>query len=83
MRSFRNIEWCMISPIRNTYRYCFDIIKHQRNILNGKESIIKRQEEIDMPTQWGDFKLIAFEQITTGEMHLALKDAVQNRFQGR
>ena len=46
-----------------------DLIKYRLS----KESLIKRQEEIDMPTQWGDFKLIAFEQITTGEMHLALK----------
>ena len=46
-----------------------DLIKYRLS----KESLIKRQEEIDMPTQWGDFKLIAFEQITTGEMHLALQ----------
>ena len=38
-----------------------DLIKYRLS----KESLIKRQEEIDMPTQWGDFKLIAFEQITT------------------
>jgi GTP cyclohydrolase II len=37
------------------------------------ESLIKRHTEVDMPTQWGDFTLIAFEQLTTGEIHLALK----------
>jgi 3,4-dihydroxy 2-butanone 4-phosphate synthase/GTP cyclohydrolase II len=38
-----------------------------------EESLIKRQEEVDMPTSFGHFKLIAFEQVTTGETHLALK----------
>lgn len=36
------------------------------------ESIIEKQVEVEMPTQWGNFKLIAFKQTTTGYEHLAL-----------
>lgn len=38
-----------------------------------KESLIERQiDEVDMPTEFGDFKMVAFKQITTDETHLAL-----------
>ena len=37
-----------------------------------KESLISRQVEVDMPTGHGHFKLIAFEQTNTHEVHLAL-----------
>ncbi|MBT1703312.1 GTP cyclohydrolase II, partial [Chryseosolibacter indicus] len=37
-----------------------------------KESLINRQVEVDMPTEHGQFKLIAFEQINTKDVHLAL-----------
>lgn len=37
------------------------------------ESLIKREETVDMPTRYGSFELIAFTQINTGEIHLALK----------
>lgn len=37
-----------------------------------KESLINRQVEVDMPTAHGDFKLIAFEQTNSQELHLAL-----------
>lgn len=36
------------------------------------ESLIKREIGVDMPTEWGDFELIAFTQINTGEQHIAL-----------
>ncbi len=36
------------------------------------ESLIKREIAVDMPTEWGNFTLTAFRQITTGENHLAL-----------
>lgn len=36
------------------------------------ESIIERQVEVEMPTQWGDFKLTAYKQTTTGFEHLAI-----------
>ncbi len=38
-----------------------------------KESLIKKSvSEVDMPTDYGHFKLEAFEQINTGEVHVAL-----------
>jgi 3,4-dihydroxy 2-butanone 4-phosphate synthase/GTP cyclohydrolase II len=37
-----------------------------------KESLISRQIEVDMPTEHGHFKLIAFEQSGTSEVHMAL-----------
>ncbi|SDL58247.1 bifunctional 3,4-dihydroxy-2-butanone-4-phosphate synthase/GTP cyclohydrolase II [Siphonobacter aquaeclarae] len=36
------------------------------------ESLIKREIGVDMPTQWGDFSLIAYTQVATGDTHLAL-----------
>jgi 3,4-dihydroxy 2-butanone 4-phosphate synthase/GTP cyclohydrolase II len=37
-----------------------------------RESQIKRVEEVVLPTDYGDFKLIAYESITSAEPHLAL-----------
>lgn len=37
-----------------------------------KESLISRQVEVNMPTEHGNFRLIAFEQTNTHELHLAL-----------
>lgn len=37
-----------------------------------KESLISRHVEVDMPTAHGDFKLVAFEQTNTHDVHLAL-----------
>ena len=37
------------------------------------ESLIKREDEIELPTEHGKFKLIAFKQIDTNQIHLALK----------
>lgn len=37
-----------------------------------KESLIRREVEVDMPTEHGHFKLVAFEQTNTQEVHLAL-----------
>lgn len=38
----------------------------------SKESIVTRQVEVEMPTKWGDFKLIDYKVNTNGEEHLAL-----------
>ena len=38
----------------------------------SKESIVTRQVEVDMPTQWGDFKLVAYKVDINGEEHMAL-----------
>ncbi len=37
-----------------------------------KESLINRQVEVDMPTEHGDFKLVAYEQTNSQEVHMAL-----------
>ena len=39
----------------------------------AKETLIREAERVQMPTKYGTFELIAFEQITTGEIHLAIK----------
>lgn len=37
-----------------------------------KETLISRGVEVDMPTGYGHFKLVAYEQTNSGEVHLAL-----------
>jgi 3,4-dihydroxy 2-butanone 4-phosphate synthase / GTP cyclohydrolase II len=39
----------------------------------SKESLIQEEVSVQMPTQYGEFELIAFKQINTGEVHLAIK----------
>jgi 3,4-dihydroxy 2-butanone 4-phosphate synthase / GTP cyclohydrolase II len=39
----------------------------------SKETLIKEEERVHMPTKYGDFELVAFQQINTGEIHLAIK----------
>ena len=38
----------------------------------AKETLIKEEARVHMPTKHGDFELVAFKQTNTGEMHLAL-----------
>jgi 3,4-dihydroxy 2-butanone 4-phosphate synthase/GTP cyclohydrolase II len=38
----------------------------------SKESLIERQIEVDMPTEWGNFRMRAYKQTNTNEIHLAL-----------
>ena len=38
-----------------------------------EETLIKEEVRVQLPTKFGVFELIAFEQINTGEIHLALK----------
>jgi 3,4-dihydroxy 2-butanone 4-phosphate synthase / GTP cyclohydrolase II len=38
----------------------------------AQESIVKRQVEVNMPTEWGDFKLIDYAVETNGQEHLVL-----------
>ncbi len=37
-----------------------------------QETIINREVTVKMPTAWGDFDLVAYQQTTTGQEHLAL-----------
>lgn len=36
------------------------------------ESLITREITVDLPTEWGNFKLTAYQQTTNGKLHLAL-----------
>jgi 3,4-dihydroxy 2-butanone 4-phosphate synthase/GTP cyclohydrolase II len=45
-----------------------DLIAYRLN----HESLIDREVSVKMPTQWGDFEMIAYTQKTTGDHHLAL-----------
>lgn len=38
----------------------------------ASESLVHKEVAVKMPTQWGDFDLIAYTQIDTGEHHMAL-----------
>lgn len=38
-----------------------------------KETLIREEARVNLPTRYGNFELIAFEQSNTGEIHLALK----------
>jgi 3,4-dihydroxy 2-butanone 4-phosphate synthase/GTP cyclohydrolase II len=37
-----------------------------------KETLIRREIEVDMPTEFGHFKLVAYDQINSNEVHMAL-----------
>jgi len=37
------------------------------------ERLIKKEVSVNMPTKFGDFVVTAYEQLTTGEIHLAIK----------
>lgn len=36
------------------------------------ESLIHKEEVVDLPTEWGNFTLTAYSQMTTGQIHIAL-----------
>ncbi len=38
-----------------------------------QETLIREEVRVQLPTKWGVFELIAFEQLNTGEIHMALK----------
>jgi 3,4-dihydroxy 2-butanone 4-phosphate synthase/GTP cyclohydrolase II len=38
-----------------------------------KETLISEEERVQMPTKYGVFELIAFKQLNTGDIHLAIK----------
>ena len=42
------------------------------------ESLIERQIGVEMPTEWGDFKLVAYNQTTNDQTHLALVKGTWN-----
>ena len=38
-----------------------------------KETLIREEEKVQMPTKYGYFELVAFKQLNTGDIHLAIK----------
>lgn len=44
-----------------------------------KESLIEKEIRVDMPTEWGNFNLTAYKQVSTGEHHLALVKGEWNK----
>ena len=46
-----------------------DLIEYRLN----KETLIHEEERVQMPTKYGHFELIAFKQLNTGDIHLAIK----------
>ena len=46
-----------------------DLIEYRLN----KETLIQEETKVQMPTKYGNFELIAFKQLNTGEIHLAMK----------
>lgn len=38
-----------------------------------KETLIKEEERVQMPTKYGMFELVAFKQLNTGDIHLAIQ----------
>jgi 3,4-dihydroxy 2-butanone 4-phosphate synthase/GTP cyclohydrolase II len=45
-----------------------DLIAYRLNT----ESLVRKEVSVKMPTEWGDFDMIAYTQLDTGENHLAL-----------
>lgn len=54
-------------------------IKHLIEYRLSKESLIEQEVAVEMPTNWGNFELIAFRQTNTGDIHLALKKGTWER----
>lgn len=42
------------------------------------ETLIRKEQEVKLPTEWGDFKLIAYTQLNNGLTHLVLKKGEWN-----
>ena len=38
-----------------------------------KETLIKKEAQVTTQTKWGEFEMIAYSQVTTGEVHIAFK----------
>ena len=45
-----------------------DLIKYR----NRKDTLIKREVEVDLPTEYGKFKVIAYSNVLDNKEHLAL-----------
>lgn len=62
-----------LSEIANKHQLKLISIKDLIAYRLEKETLIKEDVRVRMPTKYGDFELIAFTQLNTGEVHMALK----------
>jgi 3,4-dihydroxy 2-butanone 4-phosphate synthase/GTP cyclohydrolase II len=46
-----------------------DLIEHRMRT----EKLVQRVVDVDLPTRYGEFRLFAYEEVLTGEVHLALR----------
>jgi len=58
--------------IRDKYHLKMVSIKDLIAYRIKNESLIEKEETVDLPTEWGNFKLSLFREITTGQHHMAL-----------
>ena len=61
-----------LKKIAKKYKLKIISIEHLIAYRLKNESLIKREVSVNLPTKFGDFKLIAFRQINTNEEHLAI-----------
>ena len=61
-----------LREVANKFNLKFITIKDLISYRLKHETLIRKEVEVDMPTAYGDFKLIAYTQLNTNETHLAL-----------
>jgi 3,4-dihydroxy 2-butanone 4-phosphate synthase/GTP cyclohydrolase II len=59
--------------IANKYKIKIVTIKDLIAYRVKNETLIRKEEEVFLPTQWGEFKLIAYTQLNTNITHLVLR----------
>lgn len=61
-----------LAEMAKEYDMKFITIKDLIAYRNENESLVKELMDVNMPTMYGDFNLRAFEEVLTGDIHLAL-----------
>lgn len=61
-----------LAEMAKKYDMKFITIKDLIAYRNENESLVKELMDVNMPTMYGDFNLRAFEEVLTGDIHLAL-----------
>ena len=61
-----------LKKVSQKHNICLVSIKDLISYRLKNESLIKKEIEVNLPTSFGDFKLVAFTQINTEDVHLAL-----------
>ena len=68
-----------LAKIADKYEMKFITIKDLIAYRNENESLVQEVMDINMPTMYGDFKLRAFKENLTGDIHLALTKGSWNK----